>query len=91
MSINLVLNENKLFLVHKETTDSRCMTTEWSEWSRCSSKCGNGLTKRIRHYKDPMAAKGVCNEITDDNEMCLSENGECEPGQAETAMDSSDL
>lgn len=54
------------------------MTTEWDEWSRCSSECGNGLRKRSRQYKDPKAAMGVCNEVLNDTEMCLSENGECD-------------
>jgi hypothetical protein len=54
------------------------MTTEWNEWSRCSSECGNGLRRRSRQYKDVKAASGVCNEILNDTEMCLSENGECD-------------
>ena len=55
------------------------MTTEWSEWSKCSSECGNGLRKRFRHYKDaPNALTFACNQLLEDNEMCLSENGECD-------------
>jgi len=65
-----------------ENIDSRCMTTEWSEWTRCSSECGNGLRRRSRQYKDPKAAMGVCNEVLSDTEMCLSENGECDFDQA---------
>jgi hypothetical protein len=67
------------------------MLTEWSEWSKCSSECGNGLRKRIRHYKDPERANGICNELLVDNEMCMSENGECESNQNEKKMDSSEL
>lgn len=69
------------------------MTTEWSEWSVCSSSCGNGLRKRSRQYKDPKAAMmAKCNEIIDDNEMCLSENGECEDGkESEDQMNASDM
>lgn len=66
------------FLNDLENIDSRCMTTEWGEWSRCSSECGNGLRRRSRQYKDPKAAMNVCNEVLNDTEMCLSENGECD-------------
>ena len=58
------------------------MTTEWSEWSKCSSECGNGLRKRFRHYKDALnALTFACNQLLEDNEMCLSENGECDSDQ----------
>ena len=68
------------------------MTTEWSDWSACSSTCGNGLRKRSRQYKDPKSAMmASCNEIIDDQEMCLSENGECESESAENANEISDM
>ena len=67
------------------------MTAEWSEWSKCSSSCGNGLRKRTRHYKDPLLATNAnCNEIINDNEMCLSENGECGTDQNENIMNLSE-
>jgi len=67
------------------------MTTEWSEWTKCSSVCGNGLRKRSRQYKDPKQSIGICNEIIDENEMCLSENGECETEQEESSVGEADL
>ena len=67
------------------------MTTEWSEWSKCSSMCGNGLRKRSRQYKDPKAAMNVCHEIVDENEMCLSENGECDASREENGIDDADM
>ena len=66
------------------------MTTEWTEWTKCSSNCGNGLRKRSRQFKNPKEAMGFCTDIIDDNEMCLSENGECETDQSST-MDSSEM
>ncbi len=62
-----------------DTVDLNCMTTEWSDWTKCSSSCGNGLRRRLRHYKNPdLARRHLCSQILEDTEMCLSENGECE-------------
>ena len=74
----------------EDQSDPRCMTTEYTDWSQCSSSCGNGLRKRTRQYKDPKSAMGVCNEILEDMEMCLSENGECDSDQNEVAVDQTD-
>lgn len=68
------------------------MTTEWTEWSPCSSTCGNGLRRRSRQFEDASAAAGArCSERLEDIEMCLSENGECEADQEETEMQESDM
>ncbi len=67
------------------------MTTEWSEWTKCSSVCGNGLRKRSRQYKNPKLAMSACSEIIDENEMCLSENGECEGDNEEVSIDEADM
>jgi len=35
-----------------------CVLQEWSGWSRCSSKCGGGLSQRVRDVKVPMQYGG---------------------------------
>ncbi|KAK2584629.1 hypothetical protein KPH14_006978 [Odynerus spinipes] len=37
--------------------DAACETTEWSEWSECSSTCGIGYKIKTRRFKDPMGRK----------------------------------
>merc|ERR1719223_1650976 len=35
-----------------------CVVAAWSGWSRCSSKCGGGLSTRVRDVKVPMQYDG---------------------------------
>jgi len=35
-----------------------CVLAQWSGWSRCSSKCGGGLSQRVRDVKVPMQYAG---------------------------------
>jgi len=42
-----------------------CALSQWSGWSRCSSKCGGGLSQRVRDVKIPMQYGGKqCGQTT---------------------------
>ena len=60
------------------------MTLDWTQWSDCSTTCGNGIRRRSRQYKDTKAAMGVCNEPLEDSEMCTGLAGECIGGDDNT-------
>jgi hypothetical protein len=54
------------------------MTTEYSEWTKCSVSCGKGLRMRTRAYKIPeKAAMMGCTRQLVSKEMCLGGAGEC--------------
>ncbi|CAF4293399.1 unnamed protein product [Rotaria socialis] len=65
--------------------DTRCMTLPWSEWSACSSVCGQGTQVRFRAYKVKFLAMGFCAEPLEEFRDC---NVPCDPTQMYRLSDS---
>ncbi|RMZ99352.1 hypothetical protein BpHYR1_006660, partial [Brachionus plicatilis] len=49
-----------------------CVLSEWSQWTVCSSVCGNSTRSRTR-----TALKGVCNETLNEEETCINPDCSC--------------
>jgi len=47
-----------------------CVLREWSGWSRCSSKCGGGLSQRVRDVKVPQQYAGKQCGQTSQTKQC---------------------
>jgi len=47
-----------------------CVLAQWSGWSRCSSKCGGGLSQRVRDVKVPMQHDGKQCGPTTQSKQC---------------------
>ncbi|XP_017766480.1 PREDICTED: spondin-1 [Eufriesea mexicana] len=58
-----------------------CDTTDWSEWSECSSTCGAGLRTRTRRFRDRMGRKQCFNIPLIDRTKCME--APCPPGLQE--------
>ncbi|CAF3743907.1 unnamed protein product [Rotaria sp. Silwood1] len=61
-------------LLDEQSSDPRCMTSPWTDWSPCNVKCGNRLRIRTRIYKN--ADHHGCNERLSESEMCYARTDE---------------
>ncbi|XP_022251583.1 spondin-1-like isoform X2 [Limulus polyphemus] len=56
--------------------NSKCAIFHWSEWSPCTSSCGEGTKFRIRLYPNPLET-GLCNTDLMQKNTCKDENSDC--------------
>ncbi|KAG7198405.1 hypothetical protein KM043_005793 [Ampulex compressa] len=52
-------------------SDANCETTDWGEWSECSSSCGVGVRMRTRRFKDRMGRKRCPHVVLAEREKCM--------------------
>lgn len=70
-------NEDEPFSIN----ESECETTNWSDWSECSSSCGPGLTMRTRRLINRNNRK-KCNHVSlIEKTKCMKSS--CAPGTEE--------
>jgi len=50
-----------------------CKLASWSGWSKCSSKCGGGISQRVRDIKVPMQYNGNPCGSTSETKQCAVE------------------
>lgn len=54
-----------------QTDSSVCTVTLWSDWSDCSSTCGEGLKMRTRHFLDRAGIKKCPHVTLIEKEKCM--------------------
>ena len=69
----------------QDADDPACQTSQWSEWSPCSSKCGSGYQRRTRLYTIPFVPNRSCDVRLYDKKDCYGADSTC----GFSAMDSS--
>jgi len=58
--------------------DPACQTSDWSDWSPCSSKCGSGYQRRTRLYLLPFVPNRSCDVRLYDKQDCYGSDPGCE-------------
>lgn len=57
--------------------DAACQTSDWSEWSPCSKKCGAGHKRRTRLYLIPFVPNRSCDVRLYDRTNCYGNDQNC--------------
>lgn len=61
----------------QDDEDPACQTTDWSDWSPCSSKCGSGYQRRTRFYTIPFVPNRSCDVRLYDKQDCYGQDPTC--------------
>ena len=61
-----------------EDSDPACQTSNWSDWSPCSKKCGSGFKRRTRLYLLPFVPNRSCDVRLYDKQDCYGSDPSCE-------------
>lgn len=57
--------------------DPACQTSDWSNWSPCSQKCGSGYQRRTRLYLLPFVPNRSCDVRLYDKQDCYGQDASC--------------
>lgn len=67
-------NNNRRF---EEGNPMACDTSDWSDWSPCSKKCGKGFMRRTRLYLIPFVPNRSCDVRLYDKDSCYGSDSSC--------------
>jgi len=63
---------------YEQTSDRNCQTTDWSDWSPCSKKCGTGHQRRTKLFIVPFVPNRSCDVRLYDKRDCFGSNPSCD-------------
>jgi len=59
-------------------TNMNCQTTDWSDWSPCSKRCGTGHKRRTKLFIVPFVPNRSCDVRLYDKQDCYGNDRSCE-------------